>query len=268
MRAFAAGLAAFAALAATQAGAAPCTEPDQRTRVSGGQECLLIRTYGQPPEAGGGVLYVLLHGNHTSGSPATSQFKVAEELSRKGPPGTMAVALIRPGYNDDAGHFSSGSAAGRNDNFTAANIDIVADAAARLKAFHKASRLVLLGHSGGAAMAGVILGRHPGLADAAVIVACPCDVPAWRALSGRTGAAWTSESAIRYAERIPDGTRVAVVVGGRDTVTPPSLSRDYAEALTRRGLAAELAVLESIDHASVIGAPEVVAAALRLARAD
>lgn len=261
------GLVACAALSATPVFGAPCADPDLRTRVTGGQECLLLRTYGQAA-AGNSMLYVLLHGNHTSGSPATSQFKVAEELSGKGPPGTLAVALIRPGYNDDAGNYSSGNAAGRGDNFTAANIDIVADAVGRLKQFHKAAKVVLLGHSGGAAMAAVMLGRHPGLADAAVIVACPCDVRAWRAMTGRPGAPWASESAIRYVDRIPPSARVAVLVGARDTVTPPWLSRDYAEALKKRGLAAELSVLESADHVSVIAAPEVVEAALRLARPD
>lgn len=262
-----AALAALAALGAAPAFGAPCADADHRTRVTGGAECLLIKTYGKAAP-GNTTLFVLLHGNHTSGSPAISQYKVAEALAGKAPAGAVAVALIRPGYNDDAGNFSSGSAAGRADNFTAANIDIVADAIARLKNHHGAARVVLLGHSGGAAMAGVILGRHAGLAGAAVIVACPCDVPAWRALSGRSGTAWASESAIRHVDRIPARTRVAILVGARDTVTPPWLSRDYAEALRRRGLEAELSVLESVDHASVIDSPEVVEAALRLARPD
>jgi pimeloyl-ACP methyl ester carboxylesterase len=267
MRAFTFGLVAVTALFVAAAHGAPCVEPDNLTRVSGGQECLLLRTYAHAA-AENSTLYVLLHGNHTSGSPATSQFKVAERLAGAGPPGTVAIALIRPGYSDDRGGYSSGSAAGRNDNFTATNIDIVADAVARLKAHHRAVRVVLLGHSGGAAMAGVMLGRHPGLADAAVIVACPCDVPAWRAMTGRSGTPWTSESAIRYVDRVPAAARVAVLVGARDTVTPPWLSNDYAAALSRRGLQAELSILDGHDHASVIDAAEVVEAALRLGRGN
>jgi hypothetical protein len=64
---------------------------------------------------------------------------VAEALAGKRPQGTVAVALIRPGYNDDRGNHSSGNDGGRGDNFTAANIDIVADAVAGLKRFHKAN---------------------------------------------------------------------------------------------------------------------------------
>ena len=261
-------LIASAQLAAAPAFGAPCTDADHLTRVSGGAECLIARTYRKTDGFAAVTLYVLLHGNHTSGSPATSQFKMAEALVGKRPQDTVAVALIRPGYNDDQGHFSSGNAAGRGDNFTAANIDIVADAVARLKAFHKADRLVLLGHSGGAATAAVMLGRHPGLADAAVLVACPCNVPAWHAMSGRSRTPWTSESAVDYVARVPAPTRVAVIVGEKDEVTPPALSREYAEALRRRGIAAELAILEGVDHVGVIAAPDVMAAALRLGGGD
>jgi len=252
----------FPALAAIPSLAAPCVAPDNLTRVTGGGECLLIKTLGHAAEAT--TLFVLLHGNHTSGSPAVSQYRPAENLVTQAPYATVAVALIRPGYNNAKGAFSSGRVAGRADNFTADNIDIVADAIARLKAFHKAKRLVLIGHSGGAAMAGVILGRHPGLADAAVLVACPCDVAAWRAMRARVGFPWSSESAIRYIDRIPITTRIALVVGSNDGETPSGLSVAYAEALRARGIVAELSVLPGIDHVTVIESPVVVTEALRL----
>lgn len=264
----AAAILAATLLSASPVRAAPCAAADHVTRVDGEQECLIIKTCGKRDGAARPTLFVLLHGNHTSGSPSTSQYQVAEALAAGGGPGTISVALIRPGYDDDAGNHSSGNAAGRGDNFTAANIDIVADAIARLKRHHQAGRLVLLGHSGGAAMAAVMLGRHPGLADAAVVVACPCDVPAWRAAAGRTRIAWVSESAIRTVDRIPLRTRVAVLVGSRDTVTAPSLSREYAAALAGRGIHAELSVIEGADHTTIITATEVVQAALSLGRGD
>jgi len=250
------------ALLAAIAAAAPCDAPDHLTRVSGGGECLLIKTFGQAAQAA--TLFVLIHGAHSSGSPATSMVGPAAALQRQAGPNTVAVALLRPGYNNAAGEYSSGNAVGRADNFYAENIDAVADAIRRLKAFHKARRVVLIGHSSGAAIAGVILGRHPGLADAAVLAACPCDVPTWRAMRGRSGSPWISESALRYVERIPAATAVAVIVGTQDVDTPPALSVAYAEALRARGIAAELSLLDGIDHVAIIGAPEVLAAALRL----
>lgn len=258
---------ALACLATGAARAAPCEAPDHLTRVSGGQECLVIKTWGQRAEGQPTTLYVLLHGNHSDGSPAVSQFRVAEALAARAGPGILAVALIRPGYDDAEGNRSSGDLAGRADNFHAVNIDVVAAAIARLKAFHGAARLVLVGHSGGAAMAGVILGRHPGLADAALLVGCPCDVPAWRFMRGRRDA-WTSESATRYVDRVPPTARVSVLVGNRDDTTPVFLSRDYAAALAARGITADLTIIDGAGHRDVLGAPEVLEAALRLGQRE
>lgn len=255
----------MAALATGSALAAPCAAPDHLSRVSGGQECLVVKTYGQPVDGRPPTLFVLLHGNHSDGSPAVSQFRVAEALAARAGPGSIAVALIRPGYDDAEGNLSSGDAAGRADNFHAGNIDAVAAAIANLKDFHGARRLVLVGHSGGAAMAGVILGRHPGLADAAALVGCPCDVPAWRFMRGRPGN-WRSESAVRYVDRVPADARVAVLVGSRDDVTPPFLSRDYAAALGARGIAANLSIIDGGNHLDVVRSQQVLDAALRLGR--
>ncbi|MBI4983823.1 MAG: alpha/beta fold hydrolase [Rhodocyclales bacterium] len=256
------GAAVLLAGLAPSAAAAPCEQNDHLTRVSGGGECLLVKTFGQAAQAA--MLFVLIHGAHSSGSPATSMVGPAAALQRQAAPNAVAVALLRPGYNNAAGEYSSGNAVGRADNFYVENIDVVADAIGRLKTFHKARRVVLIGHSSGAAIAGVILGRHPGLADAAVLAACPCDVPTWRAMRGRSGSPWISESALRYVERIPAATGVAVIVGTQDVDTPPALSVAYAEALRARGIAAELSLLDGIDHVAIIGAPEIIAAALRL----
>ena len=115
-------------------------------------------------------------------------------------------------------------------------------------------------------MAGVILGRHPGLADAAVLVACPCDVPRWRAMSNRRGGTpWVSESPHHYVDRIPIGSAVSVVIGDGDNVTAPVLSKSFAADLAARGIAAELIVVEGLGHADIIGSTAVVMAALRLA---
>jgi len=89
----------------------------------------------------------------------------------------------------------------------------------------------------------------------------------WRSLRGRRDF-WSSESAELYVDRIPAQTRVAVLVGARDDVTPPSLSQSYASALAARGIANELVVMPDRDHVNMINAPQVVEAALRPGKAD
>lgn len=248
--------------------AAPCEAPDHRTRVTGGPECLVIRTYAKPDDGARRVLYVLIHGNHSSGSPATSMFAVAEKLLAQAGPGTVVVALLRPGYPDAEGNRSTGDDAARGDNFTAHNIDSVAAAVSSLKNVHRAHRVVVIGHSGGAATTGVMLGRHPGLVDGAMLVGCPCDVPAWRALRNRREPPWSSESAVRYVDRIPASARIAVMVGAGDDVTPPFLSKDYVAAATARGLAARYELIEGRDHVNIINSPRMLEIALELGRGD
>lgn len=241
--------------------AAPCEAPDLLTRVSGRGECLIIKTVENKKNGETNLLYVLLHGNHSDGSPAISMYKVAQSLIDKAPPGTVAVAIVRPGYNDDEGNFSTGDR-NRADNWRGAVIDDIADAIARLKEFHKAKRLVLIGHSGGSAVAGVILGRHPGLADAALLFGCVCDIRQWRV--GRTGGLWTSESPSDYVARIPPKTKIAVLVGVGDTVTMPSLSEGYVASLADHGLLVEYKAIEGRDHYSIIRSEQIVETALRL----
>ncbi|MBF0169372.1 MAG: alpha/beta hydrolase [Alphaproteobacteria bacterium] len=244
-----------------EAFAAPCDAPDNRTRVTAGTECLLIRTYGKKGETGPRTLYVLLHGNHSDGSPGTSMYRVAKPLAEQASANSVAVAILRPGYNDDEGNFSTGERS-RIDNWTAPVIDAIADAIARLKDFHKPDRLVLIGHSGGSAVTGVILGRHPGLADAALLIGCVCDVQTWRV--GRSSGTWFSESPSTYIERIPKTARIIVLAGGGDTVTLPSLSQSYVDRLKASGIETELLLDDSRSHTSILASPLLIESALRL----
>ena len=79
------------------------------------------------------------------------------------------------------GFRSTAESFGHRDNETAENIDDIADAIKTLKRVYRPRKAVLVGHSGGATVASVILGRYPGLADGTVLVSSPCDLVAWRA---------------------------------------------------------------------------------------
>jgi len=93
----------------------------------------------------------------------------------------IAAGVLRPGYSDPAGDRSSGDL-GRAiaDNYTPEVVDAVARAARELSNAYHATKIVLVAHSGGAAVAADLLGRHPGLARGAVLVGCACDPTAWR----------------------------------------------------------------------------------------
>lgn len=125
--------------------------------------------------------------------------------------------------------------------------------------------MVLIGHSGGAQVAAIILARHPHLADAAVLVSGPFDVAAWHAGHNNNGA-FRSESPIRYVDRVTPDTRIVVIAGTNDTNTFPYLAEQYTAALKTRGVSVQLIEVPGADHDAAFNAPAVYSSALQLAK--
>lgn len=127
----------------------------------------------------GPVMAVLLHGDVSRGGPADYLYERASRLAAENPALTV-VALLRPGYYDREGRRSPGDNTDRFDHYTSANNALLATTLTNLRTAHGTRRLIALGHSGGAAQLGVVIGKYPGLVDGAVLAACPCDLEAWR----------------------------------------------------------------------------------------
>ena len=94
----------------------------------------------------------------------------------------VSIGLLRPGYIDHKNRKSDGiKGLAVGDNYDDERVSIIAGAIKNLKTRYQAKKLILVGHSGGAAISGKILALFPQLADVAILVSCPCDVNAWRA---------------------------------------------------------------------------------------
>lgn len=250
LRPFRAAVAAAFLWTAHVALAAPCAGEDFAHSVTGGGECLVIASFGPPVAGPPGTLVVWLHGDHSGGGPATSHVRPARELAgRFASERVLAVAMWRPGYEDAEGHVSGGDLHGRSDHYTEANVAIVADAIARLRAHWQPARTVIVGHSGGAATAAILLGMRPGLVDGALLLSCPCDLRAWRARR-----AWwpRSEDPMSWATKTQPGTTVLALTGGADDNTAPALARRYVDALAARGVDARFAELPNAGHNSIL----------------
>jgi len=257
-------LSAILALMMVAAGAhgAPCALEDFETSVSGESECLLMRRYGSLKPT---TMVVWLHGNVSTGGPANSHFRIAEEAASDfAAENVLAVALVRPGYPDGTGSASSGNDNGRADNWPRATIAEIGTAIERLRVKYQASAVVVVGHSGGAAIAAVLLGMKPQLAVAAVLIACPCDLVAWRA--GRRGSPWSSENPVQWIDKVGPAARVIALTGSRDGTTDPRLGRSYVDALKTRGIDADFQLVPDAGHIDVLGSPAVLAAVSRLLR--
>jgi predicted esterase len=239
--------------------AKPCDSPDDPGRVTGVGECLVIQAFPSPGELSRPTLVVVLHGDLSAGGPAKYHFAFAQALAEApGAQNLVAVAMVRPGYEDGAGNASTGENFQRNDHYTADNIDAVADAVRRLKERYQAGRVVLVGHSGGAATAAVILGRHPGVADAAVLVSCPCNIGEWR--QTRRGPWTRSESPHDWANKVPEAARVVALTGTDDSNTRPALAEQYVDILRKRGVDARFVAVLRAGHDSAFRSPKVVEA--------
>lgn len=213
-----------------------CSDGTGLSAVRGEGLCLAAKTYGAVGEQET-TLVVFLHGDLSNGGPADYMARRAEAVARTSP-SVIAVALARPGYGFGDGATSSGTNNGRRDSYTATNVDAVGDAVRQLRAIHQPARTVLVGHSGGAAIAGVVAGRQPDVADAFVLAACPCDVAAWRASRNRQP--WpNSLSPSRFVQDVSSSAQIIAVTGTLDTNTDERLGQRYVERLVEAGKRAE-----------------------------
>lgn len=236
-----------------------CEAENFETKVSGDAECLLMRRYGSTePDA----MVVWLHGNMTSGKPANYHFPIARKAatdfaSQK----VMSVALVRPGYPDGSGESSSGNDYARGDNWDRANIAEVGSAIERLRLKYKPKTLILVGHSGGAATAAVLMGMKPQLSEAAILVSCPCDLVAWR--TGR--ARWSrSENPIGWIDKVSLAAKVIALTGTEDRRTPPEVVTGYIRQLKDRGVDAIFQPIPGIEHGNALESKAVSDAVGRL----
>jgi pimeloyl-ACP methyl ester carboxylesterase len=253
-------------LAPLSALAKPCDAADNVSWVTGAEECLVIRTFRSAGELSDPTLVVVLHGDVSSGGPANYHFAFAQKLADAPAQNLVAVAMVRPGYPDGAGNTSTGDTFDRQDHYTPENIDAVAGAIRHLKEHYQASRIVLVGHSGGAATSGVILGRHPGLATAAILVSCPCIISKWRESRARQSPWLRSESPHDWVNKVPETSRVVALTGTDDTNTRPALADEYVELLRKRGIDARFIAVPRASHNSAFRSAQVEAAVASLLR--
>jgi pimeloyl-ACP methyl ester carboxylesterase len=168
--------------------------------------------------------------------------------------------MIRPGYQSPAGN-SSGWANPKDDDYTSENIARVAGALTALKATYKAEKVILVGHSGGAATSALVLGKHPGVADAALLLGCPCDVPPWRehrnAQRGRGGPWANSLNPLDYISTIPACTHVMAVTGSQDDNTLPEFAKRWVEKASASGVLARYADAVGLNHSSIQQWPDI-----------
>ncbi|MDF7775469.1 hypothetical protein P1X14_09435 [Sphingomonas sp. AOB5] len=248
---------------------AGCTMTPAPQPAAPAAEKLHVERFGDTRPAQVRTLIVVLHGD---GSPNVRADEYAFAAAAvRAIPSSVAVAVLRPGYEDARGKRSSGErGSDTGDNYTGDRLGLVGDAILDLRNSYPAARILVVGDEGGAAMAANLAGLRPGIFDGMVLVGCPCTLPEWRSHMARTtsnpgwAAPVTSLDPLKTAGGIRPGLRAAILVGADDKITPARFSRSYAEALSLRGIATDYRIVPGKGH-DLLGDPEVLAATTRLA---
>jgi hypothetical protein len=101
----------------------------------------------------------------------------------------------------------------------------------------------------------------PHLAEAAILVSCPCDLVAWR--TGR--ARWfRSENPIQWIDKVNAAAKVIALTGTKDSTTSPSVVTGYIEGLKARGIDAIFQPIPDVEHANALESGAVSDAVARL----
>jgi pimeloyl-ACP methyl ester carboxylesterase len=198
------------------------------------------------------ILVIVVHGDSPDGPP-TYQYRFAERAAAA-ISDTVVAAVLRPGYSD--GEDSSDGMRGftTGDNYTPEVVNAVAAVLAELKDRYHPRRVILVGHSGGAAIVGDLLGQQGAAVDGALLVSCPCDLTAWRKhmQSLKGGAIWErpvrSLSPLALVDNVPTSTKIWLLVGSDDQIAPLALTLAYAEALRNRNIAVNVTIAPDLGH--------------------
>lgn len=199
-------------------------------------------------------LVIVLHGDAPFNKPGY-QYRMAQRIAQANK-NTIAVGILRPGYTDSENFTSAGERGiTTGDNYTPEVIASLQMAIVDLQKRYQSPKTILVGHSGGAALVGDLIGTYPNLADAAVLAACPCVVPRWRAhMQGVQPLNWAWSFPVRsisphqLAGRVSRKIPVLLVAGENDEVVPLSIIQDYVQLLTKNGVKARLVVLPKEGH--------------------
>lgn len=224
--------------------ASTCENPDNETSVQGSHHCLVIGTTAAKERTD--TLVVMLHGDQSRGGPVDYVFRIAKRFAG---PRVTAVGMVRPGYpaGDRKSSGRSTRSLPRDAKYRLKEIDSIGAAVAVLKSHHEARQLVLVGHSGGAVIAGVLLGRQPDLVDAVVLIACPCDIPRWRNARGRRPMPF-AQSPHKWLGKARADARIVAITGANDRNTLPEIARGYVAEAKKLGLDAEFILVPDAGH--------------------
>lgn len=236
--------------------ASACLQADNIHRTAANGECLALQTYfTEHLPTKNPVLLIFIHGDGIPGGSPSDYLKF--QATKFSKPDIVPVVLIRPGYYDSYNNYSTGESYEFSnhgypaDSYRPETVATLAAAVANLKNFYQPRCTILIGHSGGAMMSGVILGKYQNLVNAAVLASVVGDVPRW-SKAHHWGDYSHSLSPYMFVKPIPPTTGIYIVSGANDTNTYPAMAKDYYNLLKQQGKKVFWYSQATGDHDSVV----------------
>ncbi|ESP90934.1 alpha/beta hydrolase family protein [Pseudoalteromonas luteoviolacea] len=214
--------------------------------------CTVVETYKSTKLTASPTLAIVLHGDSPFWNPSV-QYRVAQYLAEK-QENVISIGMLRPGYTDDFNKKSDGERGETvGDNYDDQRVSQVGKSIRALKKHYSAKKVVVIGHSGGAAITAKLSGDFPDLVNHAVVISCPCNINAWRKdmLKRNKYELFSGDlnisSPVELAKKVSINTKVDLIVGKDDDITKPYLTKEYYEALQKHGKNVSLHVIKG-DH--------------------
>jgi len=175
----------------------------------------------------------------------------------------VLISITRPGWINKKNNKSDGKKNISNGDNYIPNIDVdpIYRAIKKIKKKFNSKEIIIIGHSGGAAITGILFGRFKNIVNEAILISCPCIVPLWRknyveqlSLKNKIRIClpkYQSKSPHEYVKKIDSKIKINIFVGKDDKNTLPLLSHQYHLLLKNFGKNTHLNIYPG-DHNSVL----------------
>lgn len=182
-------------------------------------------------------LIFVLHGDAPN-NPPNYQYKFCNILSKK-TKNSIVVSILRPGYVDINGNKSDGKRGlATGDNYTEEVSMSIIESIEILKNRYKSNNIILIGHSGGAAISANIVCFSKNLVNKVFLISCPCDLEQFRnhmASIYPDYLPWKDEvksiSAIDILNNIDMNSEINIIHGKEDEIVPFSSLKIFINKL-------------------------------------
>lgn len=177
-------------------------------------------------------------GRHRIANDPTSREQLLLQIMRKDPAASVLVG--RPCYHGLAAEPPCTVRSWTEQRYGPAVVAAMTAAVSRLRSAYPDSPLVLIGYSGGGALARLVASRVT--PDALVTIAANLDTDAWNRYHGRS--LLTESLNPATLPPLPERVRQVHLAGARDDNVPPSL----VQAAVSQEIAARVQVIPEFDH--------------------